>query len=587
MKKIIAILLAAAAILGIPVLSHAQWESLEVQCPWCNEDKWEYHEIAASCTSSGKKWWECCGLNGGCGYKASETEIPALGHDFSGANPRICTQCGEANPNALTDFEFYLDQVLYTYQAPSTTTITPVPSPAAASGTIEYSVSPAGIVGLETKDKSSIIGNLNTSVALIAVSAGKAVLTLKITDGCGYYGTLQCNVTVSGETVPEAISIEVYPKSVTVEPGKTISVSASVLPAKADQTVRWSTNNPTVATVTSDGVITGVGPGNATVTVFSASVNSVYTEIPVYVPDVKMTSIVFGSKTLSLKTGGSTTVSYEIYPTNAVNKTLTWESSDPTVAYVDSTGCIYGISEGVAVITAWSSDRTVSATCSVTVTNSTSPSWSPVSLYTTYYAPGYYTTGLYYEDTDYAGAQKHTEGALYTRTGYTQTGWSLDYYGRTLDYSLYQAYTNSKDLNLYPYWATNPSSPLKLTINYDSSLGTVYFNGKVFPSGHYWSINEGETLYFSIVPISNYYASSIKLAGRYLSIYNNSFSVSYSDMQATGQSAYVTFTSIYGKPKTGDEAAPILWTATGLLSAAAFVGICGYTRRKKKQKTRT
>ena len=84
-----------------------------------------------------------------------------------------------------------------------------------------------------------------------------------------------------------------------------------------------------------------------------------------------------------------------------------------------------------------------------------------------------------------------------------------------------------------------------------------------------------------VVPVSNYYASALKLAGRNTSIYNNAFTVSYSDMKATNQSATVSFTSIYGKPKTGDKANIALWIALGLLSMAGTGLTAKYVYRKK------
>lgn len=554
------------------------------ECPQCKHTDWMPTEITVNptCTEDGFTGYKC-GITG-CGYIHKISTTPAYGHNFIGSNPRVCCNpdCSAANPDALTGFSYTVETNLYSYQAPSSTTLMSVAVPNTATGHIDYSVTPAGIIGLGSGNESAISGAaLNSRLSVNAIKAGSAVLSLKIFDGCGYYRTEQCTITVTGEPLEAPASIEVYPKSATIEPGKTITISASVLPSQADQTVSWYSDNPTVATV-ANGVITGVGPGYATVTVASMKDKTIYTPITVYVPDVKVSSISFSSKTAVLNIGSNTTISYEIFPANSVNKTLTWESSNPSVAYVDSKGCIYGIAAGVAVITAYSSDKTVSETCSVTVTSTVSPTSVPGTLHTTHYSPGYYASGSTYDDTNYTGYLMYIRGPQYTRTGYTQTGWSLDYYGQTLDYSFYTSYNSSSDLNLYPYWTANPSSPLKLTINYDSSLGTVYFNGKVFPSGHYWSIHEGETLNFSFSPIQDYYASYIKLAGRYLGIYNNSFTVHYSDMRASDQSAYVSFVSRYSPPKTGDDAQPGLWLTLAVLSSVSLTAAALGLHKKKK-----
>jgi len=580
MKKHITLLILLCLLSFCCASSYA--EEPPASCPKCNHLDWNptLVHLDPTCVTEGYTGYLCSYY--GCGFIYKTSTTSPLGHNFTGSNPRVCCNagCNEPNPAALTSFNFSVETNLSTYPAPSVTTLIPVAAPNTATGYINYSVDPAGIVGLGASKESSLTGaSLNTPVYIQAIKAGETVLSLYIYDGCGYYQTIQRTITVTGKAATNPASIEVYPKSATIEPGKTATISATVLPSQADQTVSWYSDNTTVAMVT-NGVITGIAPGYATITVASTVDKTVSTPISVFVPDIKVTSISFPSKTVVLNTGSSTTINYEVLPANAVNKTLTWESSNPSVAYVDSKGCIYGIADGVAVITAYSSDKSVSETCSVTVSSVISPTYSPSTIYTTHYCPGYYSTGSNYEDTNYAGYLMNFRGPLYTRTGYTQTGWSLDYYGQTLDFNFYKSYSNVSNLSLYPYWTANPGNPLKLTINYDSSLGTVYYNGKVFPSGHYWSINEGETLNLSFSPIQNYYASYIKLAGRYYSIYNNSFTVSYSDMQASNQTAYVSFVSKYSSPKTGDDSMPGFWITLGTFSAAMLC--CTTVIRKKK-----
>jgi hypothetical protein len=84
--------------------------------------------------------------------------------------------------------------------------------------------------------------------------------------------------------------------------------------------------------------------------------------------DTDITNISFNKTILSLTTGMSETLVATVYPTNSINKTLSWSSSDTAVAIVDSNGKVTAISSGSANITAASSDGKVSKTCVVTVT---------------------------------------------------------------------------------------------------------------------------------------------------------------------------------------------------------------------------
>ena len=53
-------------------------------------------------------------------------------------------------------------------------------------------------------------------------------------------------------------------------------------------------------------------------------------------------------------------------PDNAWNRTVTWRSSDPSIATVDENGTVTAIAEGEAIITAELADG-VKAECKVTV----------------------------------------------------------------------------------------------------------------------------------------------------------------------------------------------------------------------------
>ena len=67
------------------------------------------------------------------------------------------------------------------------------------------------------------------------------------------------------------------------------------------------------------------------------------------------------------KVGETITITATLRPKTAIDKTLTWSSSNETVATVDQSGKVTAVALGEAVITAASSNPEVSATCKVTV----------------------------------------------------------------------------------------------------------------------------------------------------------------------------------------------------------------------------
>ena len=68
---------------------------------------------------------------------------------------------------------------------------------------------------------------------------------------------------------------------------------------------------------------------------------------------------------LTLKVGGDETLTATVTPDNADDKTVSWTSSDPSVATVDNSGKVTAVAAGTATITATADGK--SATCSVTV----------------------------------------------------------------------------------------------------------------------------------------------------------------------------------------------------------------------------
>ena len=69
----------------------------------------------------------------------------------------------------------------------------------------------------------------------------------------------------------------------------------------------------------------------------------------------------------SIYIGNTDTLIASAQPYNAVNKTITWTSSNPSVATVDNKGKVTAVAVGTAVVTASNSDGSVSAKCSYTV----------------------------------------------------------------------------------------------------------------------------------------------------------------------------------------------------------------------------
>lgn len=69
-------------------------------------------------------------------------------------------------------------------------------------------------------------------------------------------------------------SVTITPDTASVDVGDTTQLSATVAPGGASQAVMWHSSDLNVATVNSEGLVTGVGAGTATITAFSAADNT-------------------------------------------------------------------------------------------------------------------------------------------------------------------------------------------------------------------------------------------------------------------------------------------------------------------------
>ena len=92
--------------------------------------------------------------------------------------------------------------------------------------------------------------------------------------------------------------------------------------------------------------------------------------------------------------------------------------------------------------------------------------------YTVSYDKGTYGSGTNTTDTKIHGTTLTLKGAIFTRTGYTQTGWASNKAGTTLAYNLNANYTTNAAVTLYPYW-TIDTYTVSYVDNYGATVPSV------------------------------------------------------------------------------------------------------------------
>lgn len=132
-----------------------------------------------------------------------------------------------------------------------------------------------------------------------------------------------------------------------------------------DKVAVWKSSDNSVAKVV-DGKVTALKAGEAVITV-TVSTASATCRITV-TEGIAVTSVSLNQTSLSLEVGDIKTITATVLPSNAIDKSLTWESSDETIAIVDN-GKINAIKAGLSKITATVGG--ITASCEVLVSNKT------------------------------------------------------------------------------------------------------------------------------------------------------------------------------------------------------------------------
>ena len=126
-----------------------------------------------------------------------------------------------------------------------------------------------------------------------------------------------------------------------------------------------------MATV-ANGVVTAVAPGTATITVktedgdFSATCAVTVNKRIIHVTGVSLDEETLYFDLGCIGAGQQATLTATVVPADATDKSISWESSAPTVASV-AEGVITALSVGEATITVTTTDGGFTATCAVTV----------------------------------------------------------------------------------------------------------------------------------------------------------------------------------------------------------------------------
>lgn len=162
--------------------------------------------------------------------------------------------------------------------------------------------------------------------------------------------------------------------SVAIGKDDTYELNVQIYPRRAtNRRVSFSSSNPDCVTVT-DGVATGVDYGSSVITVTTSDGRKTAT-LTVTVTDSEVTGVSLDRTQVTLGEGSYVYLNATVSPITAVNRAVTWLSSDSSVATVNASGRVTAVAEGKATITVTTVDGGFTATCEVTVEGAAPLRW--------------------------------------------------------------------------------------------------------------------------------------------------------------------------------------------------------------------
>lgn len=149
-------------------------------------------------------------------------------------------------------------------------------------------------------------------------------------------------------------SVKIIAEEKKVGVGGSLRLNATIAPENAtNQKIIWSSSNEAVASVNEkSGIVKGKKAGKAKITATTVDGSKV-SSVTITVDDKALTGIRISSERETISIGQNCSLSVEYLPNNAVtDQTVTWSSSNKSVAKVNSKGVVKGIGYGQAVIVA-------------------------------------------------------------------------------------------------------------------------------------------------------------------------------------------------------------------------------------------
>ncbi|HET9634718.1 MAG TPA: Ig-like domain-containing protein [Gemmatimonadaceae bacterium] len=180
-------------------------------------------------------------------------------------------------------------------------------------------------------------------------------------------------LTVDSAPAVAVASVAVSPASASVQVGSTTQLSATTSDASGNtltgRAITWSSSNGAIATVSSNGLVTGASAGSVQITATSEGQTGSSTITVTATTPVPVATVTVSPSSTSLNVGANAQLSATTRDASGntlTGRVITWSSSNSNVASVNAnTGLVTAVAAGSAQVTATSEGKTGSASVTV------------------------------------------------------------------------------------------------------------------------------------------------------------------------------------------------------------------------------
>lgn len=227
---------------------------------------------------------------------------------------------------------------------------------------VGYTLTPqnARPTGISWTSSNPDVVSVSEDGKLTARKAGKATVTVTVGNGTEKGVSASMEVEVGAQ----AVTLTLSENTLTMEINQTHQLTATVSPAATQ--LKWSSSNPSVATVSGSGEIKALAVGQTVITVQTAD-GAAKASCTVSVGGQLGLSFEVTNLTLSM---GKSQKLVPIFAPEGYTEKLKWESSDLRILNVDADGLVTAKGPGTATVTATGTSSGIKASVTVTVEKS-------------------------------------------------------------------------------------------------------------------------------------------------------------------------------------------------------------------------